>query len=47
MLTRRAALMGGAMLAAAPLVIKTADAQEVAALASAEPIDLSALPVAK
>ncbi len=47
MLTRRAALMGGAMLAAAPLVIKTADAQEVAALASAEPIDLSALPRGK
>jgi nitrite reductase (NO-forming) len=47
MLTRRAALMGGAMLAAAPLVIKTADAQEVVALASAEPIDLSALPRGK
>jgi nitrite reductase (NO-forming) len=47
MLTRRAALMGGAMLAAAPLVIKTADAQEVADLSGAEPVDLSALPRGK
>ena len=43
MLTRRAALMGGAMIAAAPLVIKTAGAQETAATAGSEPVDLTAL----
>jgi nitrite reductase (NO-forming) len=47
MLTRRAALMGGAMIAAAPLVIKPAGAQEVAITVGAETVDLSALPHGK
>lgn len=44
MLTRRAALMGGAMIAASPYVIKTAAAQETMDTASAEAVDLSSLP---
>ena len=47
MLTRRAALMGGAVIAATPLVIKPVFAQEVAVKADAEPVDLSALPRGK
>lgn len=43
MITRRAALLGGAMIAAAPLVIKTANAQESAANVGAAPADLSAM----
>ncbi len=43
MFTRRAALMGAAFVAAAPLVIKTASAQEVAANGGAAPVDLSTL----
>jgi nitrite reductase (NO-forming) len=47
MITRRAALMGGAMIAAAPLVIKPVGAQEVAITVGAETVDLSALPRGK
>jgi nitrite reductase (NO-forming) len=43
MFTRRAALMGGALVAAAPFVIKTANAQETAANAGAASVDLSSL----
>ena len=44
MFTRRAALMGAAFAAAAPYVIKTATAETTAAIAGAEPVDLSTLP---
>lgn len=44
MLTRRAALMAGAAMAASPYVIKAASAQEVMDTASAEAVDLSTLP---
>jgi hypothetical protein len=43
MFTRRAALMGAAVVAAAPYVIKTATAQETAANVGAAPADLSSL----
>ena len=43
MLTRRAALMGAAFVAAAPHVIRTGNAQETAANAGATPVDLSSL----
>lgn len=43
MLTRRAALLGGAMIAAAPLVIGAAKAQEAAVNVAATPADLAAL----
>ena len=43
MFTRRAALMGAAFAAVAPLVIRTANAQEAAANGGAVPADLSAL----
>ena len=44
MLTRRAALMGVAGIAAAPYVIKTAGAETVTGTVAATPVDLSSLP---
>lgn len=44
MLTRRAALMGAAGIAAAPYVIKTAGAEAATGTAAAIPVDLSSLP---
>ena len=45
MLTRRAALLGGAMLPAAPYLLKTASAsEELMDTSSAAPVDLSSLP---
>ncbi len=44
MFTRRTALMGAALIAAAPLVIKTAGAEEVMDTSAAAPVDLSSLP---
>jgi nitrite reductase (NO-forming) len=43
MLTRRAALMGAAFVAAAPLVIKTVAAEEVMDTSAAAPVDLSGM----
>lgn len=43
MFISRATLMGAAFVAAAPYVIKTAIAEETAATAGAEPVDLSSL----
>jgi nitrite reductase (NO-forming) len=47
MLTRRSALMGAAFVAAAPLIVKTAAAQETASNEGAVPVDLSSLPRVK
>lgn len=44
MFTRRSALMGAALVAAAPFVIKTAGAEEVADTSGAPTVDLSSLP---
>lgn len=44
MFTRRSALMGAALVAAAPFVIKTAGAEEVTDTSGAPPVDLSSLP---
>lgn len=44
MLTRRAALMGATMIAAAPLMARAANAQETAPAQPAAAVDLSALP---
>ena len=43
MLTRRAALMGAALVAASPLVTKTASAEEILDTSDAAPVDLSSL----
>jgi nitrite reductase (NO-forming) len=43
MLTRRAALMGAALVAASPYIIKAADAEEVMDTSAAVPVDLSSL----
>ncbi|MCE6961423.1 copper-containing nitrite reductase [Cereibacter sphaeroides] len=47
MFTRRAALMGAAAIATAPLVLRTAAAEEAVLTAGAAPVDLSALPRVK
>ena len=44
MLTRRAALMGAAMIAASPYVVKTAASAETATNVEATPVDLTSLP---
>jgi len=44
MFTRRTALIGAAMIAAAPFVVKTAGAEEVMDTSAAAPVDLSSLP---
>jgi nitrite reductase (NO-forming) len=44
MFTRRAALMGAALVAASPLFVKTAGAEEVMDTSAAAPVDLSSLP---
>jgi len=44
MFTRRAALMGAAMIAAAPYVVRPAAAQEEIDTAGAPSVDLTALP---
>lgn len=44
MFTRRTALIGGALVAAAPFVIRTAAAEEVTDTSGAAPVDLSNLP---
>ncbi len=44
MVTRRAALMGAALMAAAPYVIKTTASAQEADVAGAAPVDLTALP---
>ena len=47
MLTRRAALMAGAMAAASPYVVTKVAAEEVMDTSDAKPVDLSSLPVRK
>lgn len=44
MFTRRTALMGAALIAAVPFVVKTAGAEEVMDTSAAAPVDLSSLP---
>ena len=47
MITRRAALMAGAMMAASPYIVTKAAAEEVMDTSEAAPVDLSSLPVRK
>ncbi len=47
MFTRRAALVGAALIAASPYVVKKAKAEEVMDTSGAESVDLSSLPVRK